>query len=135
MSEEKLDRIEGQLGQLLQIMGGFETRMTSLETRMNDRMDSLETCMNDRMDGLENRMNDRMDSLETRMNDRMSILEGTLAATMRSGFNNLRSSVNDIDADLAKVEQRAEDSARKVRRLNRRLMYIEGRTEENLDDN
>jgi chromosome segregation ATPase len=109
MSEEKLDRIESQLGQLLQAMGGFENRMNSLETRM--------------------------DGLENRMNDRMSILEGTLAATMRSGFNNLRSSVNDIDADLAKVEQRAEDSARKVRRLNRRLMYIEGRTEENLDDN
>jgi chromosome segregation ATPase len=120
MSEEKLDRIESQLGQLLQAMGGFETRMNSFETRM---------------DGLETRMNDRMNGLETRMNDRMSILEGTLAATMRSGFNNLRSSVNDIDADLAKVEQRAEDSARKVRRLNRRLMYIEGRTEENLDDN
>jgi chromosome segregation ATPase len=131
MSEEKLDRIESQLGQLLQAMGGFETRMNSFETRM----DGLETRMNDRMDGLETRMNDRMDSLENRMNDRMSILEGTLAATMRSGFNNLRSSVNDIDADLAKVEQRAEDSARKVRRLNRRLMYIEGRTEENLDDN
>ena len=64
------------------------------------------------------------------LEDRISVLEGTLLATMRGGFNNLRGTVNDIDADLAKVEQRAEDTARKVRRLNQRLMHLEGRTEE-----
>jgi hypothetical protein len=41
-------------------------------------------------------------------------------------------SINDIDTDLADVEQKAEDSARKIRRLNRRLMNAEGRTE--MDD-
>jgi chromosome segregation ATPase len=158
MSEERFDRLESQIGQVLQAMTGMDSRinnridglenrmtnlenhmdrldnrMDGLESRMNDRMTGLESHMNDRMDGLENRMNDRMNGLESRMNDRMSILETTLLTTMRGGFNSLRATVNDIDIDLARVEQRAEDNARKFRRLNQRIMHLEGRTEENPD--
>jgi chromosome segregation ATPase len=147
MSEERFDRLESQIGQVLQAMtgmdsrinnriDGLENRMTNLENHMDgldNRMDGLESRMNDRMDGLESRMNDRMTGLENRMNDRMSILETTLLTTMRGGFNSLRATVNDIDIDLARVEQRAEDNARKFRRLNQRIMHLEGRTEENPD--
>jgi chromosome segregation ATPase len=147
MSEERFDRLESQIGQVLQAMtgmdsrinnriDGLENRMTSLENHMDgldNRMDELESRMNDRMTGLESRMNDRMTGLESRMNDRMSILETTLLTTMRGGFNSLRATVNDIDIDLARVEQRAEDNARKFRRLNQRIMHLEGRTEENPD--
>jgi hypothetical protein len=41
--------------------------------------------------------------------------------------------INDMDIDLARVEQRTEDNARKFRRLNQRIMNLEGRTEENSD--
>jgi hypothetical protein len=87
------------------------------------------TGLEDRMTGFENSMT----GLENRINDRMSVLETTLSATMRGGFNSLRATVNDIDVDLARVEQRAEDNARKFRRLNQRIMHLEGRTEENPD--
>jgi chromosome segregation ATPase len=80
----------------------------------------------ERLDRIEAQIANLSRSLE----DRISILEGTLLATMRGGFNNLHGTVNDVDANLAKVEQRAEDTARKVRRLNQRLMNLEGRTEE-----
>jgi hypothetical protein len=40
---------------------------------------------------------------------------------------------NDVDVDLARNERKAEDNARKIRRLNQRLMHLEGRTDENLD--
>jgi chromosome segregation ATPase len=145
MSEERFDRLEGQIGQVLQAMTGMESRinnrmdgldnrMTGLENHMDgldNRMTGLENRMNDRMIGLENGMNDRMIGLENSMNDRMSILETTLLTTMRGGFNSLRATVNDIDVDLARVEQRAEDNARKFRRLNQRIMHLEGRTAEN----
>jgi hypothetical protein len=88
----------------------------------DERFDRIETLISQ---GLAN-LNQRLAGVE----DRMVVLETTLSATMRGGFINLRSIVNDIDVDLAKVEQRAEDTARKVRRLNQRLMYLEGRTEE-----
>jgi chromosome segregation ATPase len=119
MSEERFDRLETQIGQVLQAIIGFDVRITELESRMEERMTGLEN---------------RMTGLENRMNDRMSVLETTLSATMRGGFNSLRATVNDIDIDLAKVEQRAEDSARKVRRLNQRIMHLEGRTEENPEE-
>ncbi len=133
MSEERFDRLESQISQVLQAMTGLEDRMnariTGLENRMNDRMTGIE----DRMTGLEDRMNNRMTELENRMNDRMSVLEATLSTTMRGGFNSLRAIVNDIDIDLAKVEQRAEDNARKFRRLSQRIMHLEGRTDDNPD--
>jgi uncharacterized coiled-coil protein SlyX len=118
MSEERFDRLEAQIGQVLQVVLGLDNRVTGLENHMT---------------GLENRMSDQMTRLENRMNDRMSVLETTLSATMRGGFNSLRGTVNDIDIDLAKVEQRAEDNARKFRRLNQRIMHLEGRTEDNPD--
>jgi archaellum component FlaC len=147
MSEERFDRLESQIGQVLQAMTGMESRindrvtglenqMIDLENRMNDRMTGMESRMNDRMTGLEDRMTgfeNSMTGLENRINDRMSVLETTLSATMRGGFNSLRATVNDIDVDLARVEQRAEDNARKFRRLNQRIMHLEGRTEENPD--
>ncbi len=143
MSEERFDRLEAQISQVLQVVIGLDHRVTGLENRMTglenrvtgleNRMDEFENRMNDRIIGLENRMNGRIIGLENRMNDRMSVLETTLSATMRGGFNSLRATVNDIDMDLAKVEQRAEDNARKFRRLNQRIMHLEGRTEENQD--
>jgi chromosome segregation ATPase len=136
MSEERFDRLESQIGQVLQAMTGMDSRINNRIDGLENRMTNLENHMDgldNRMDGLESRMNDRMNGLESRMNDRMSILETTLLTTMRGGFNSLRATVNDIDIDLARVEQRAEDNARKFRRLNQRIMHLEGRTEENPD--
>jgi uncharacterized coiled-coil protein SlyX len=104
MSEERLERIENQLGQVLQAMTGLSDRMT----RMEDRM--------------------------TRMEDRVDIMEGTLLTTMRGGFNSLRGQINDVDVDLARNEKKAEDNARQIRRLNQRIMHLEGRTSEGRTD-
>jgi archaellum component FlaC len=93
MSEERLERIENQLGQVLQAITGLENRMTSMENRVD-------------------------------------VMEGTLLMTMRGGFNSLRGNINDVDIDLARNERKTDDNARQIRRLNRRLMFLEGRTEE-----
>ncbi len=118
MSEERLERIENQLGQVLQAIVGVADRMNGLENRMTsieNRMTTLET----RMTGLENRT---------------EVIEGTLLATMRGGFNFIRGHVNDLDVDLARNERKSEDSARQIRRLNRRLMHLEDRTDEDSDN-
>jgi archaellum component FlaC len=146
MSEERFDRIETQISNLSNLINqglagvnqaiiGMDQSITGMDQRMIG-MDQSITGMDQRMIGMDQsitgvnqaitNLNQRMTNIE----DRMEVLETTLSATMRGGFNNLRGIVNDIDADLAKVEQRAEDTARKVRRLNQRLMYLEGRTEE-----
>jgi archaellum component FlaC len=111
MSEEKLERIENQLGQVLQAIAGVADRVTGLESRMTN---------------LEGQM--------TRLENRTEVIEGTLLATMRGGFNFIRGHVNDLDIDLARNERKSEDSARQIRRLNRRLMHLEGRTDEDPDN-
>ncbi len=78
------------------------------------------------MTGLENRM--------TGLENRTEVVEGTLLATMRGGFNFIRGHINDLDVDLARNERKSEDSARQIRRLNRRLMHLEGRTDEDPDN-
>jgi chromosome segregation ATPase len=111
MSEERLERIENQLSQVLEVVVRLDNRMTNLENRM--------TNLENRMTGLENRT---------------EVVEGTLLATMRGGFNFIRGHVNDLDVDLARNERKSEDSARQIRRLNRRLMHLEGRTDEDPDN-
>jgi archaellum component FlaC len=96
MSEERLERIENQLGQVLQAITGLENRMTSMENRVD-------------------------------------VMEGTLLMNMRGGFNSLRGNINDVDIDLARNERKTDDNARQIRRLNRRLMFLEGRAEEDAD--
>jgi chromosome segregation ATPase len=118
MSEERLERIENQLGQVLQAIAGVADRVTGLESRM--------TNLEDRMTGLESQM--------TKLENRTEVVEGTLLATMRGGFNFIRGHVNDLDVDLARNERKSEDSARQIRRLNRRLMHLEGRTDEDPDN-
>jgi chromosome segregation ATPase len=118
MSEERFDRIETQISNLSNLINQGLTGMNQAISGVDQAVTGMDQAITS--------LNQRMTNIE----DRMEVLETTLSATMRGGFNNLRGTVNDIDADLAKVEQRAEDTARKVRRLNQRLMHLEGRTEE-----
>jgi chromosome segregation ATPase len=118
MSEERLERIENQLSQVLEVVVRLDNRMTNLEDGM--------TGLDNRMTNLENRM--------TGLENRTEVVEGTLLATMRGGFNFIRGHVNDLDVDLARNERKSEDSARQIRRLNRRLMHLEGRTDEDPDN-
>jgi archaellum component FlaC len=109
MSEERLERIENQLGQVLQAI-----------TIVDNSMTRIENCMI--------RIGDCMTRIETSM---IRIGNHTLHTTVSRGFNSLQGNVNDINADLARNDQKSEYSARQIRRLKRRLMYLEGRTEEN----
>ncbi len=125
MSEERLERIESQLGQVLQAIAGVADRAAGIEDRMTT-LESRMTSLEDRMTSLEDRM--------TGLENRTEVVEGTLLATMRGGFNFIRGHVNDLDVDLARNERKSEDSARQIRRLNRRLMHLEGRTDEDPDN-
>jgi chromosome segregation ATPase len=125
MSEERLERIENQLSQVLEVVVRLDNRMTNLEDGMTG-LDNRMTNLENRMTNLENRM--------TGLENRTEVVEGTLLATMRGGFNFIRGHVNDLDVDLARNERKSEDSARQIRRLNRRLMHLEGRTDEDPDN-
>ena len=104
MSEERLERIENQLSQVIQSIAVMQQNMTVMQQNM--------TVMQQNMTGMQN----RLDSME-----------GTLLTTMTGGFNSLQNYLIDLDIDLAENERKTEDNARKSRRLNQRLMRVEQR--------
>jgi protein tyrosine phosphatase (PTP) superfamily phosphohydrolase (DUF442 family) len=93
MSEERFDRLESQLAQVIEGMGVMQANMTA----MQNRIDSI---------------------------------EGTLLVAMRSGFESLQTSIDEIDHDLNIAEVQSERNARLNRKLNQRVTAIEAR----LDD-
>jgi DNA anti-recombination protein RmuC len=106
MSEEKLERIENQLSQVIQAVGTMQQNMTVMQQNM--------TVMQQNMMAMQN----RMDSME-----------GTLLTTMTGGFNSLQNYIIDLDTDLAHNERKTGDNARNNRRLNQRLMRLENRND------
>jgi chromosome segregation ATPase len=106
MSEERLERIENQLTQVLQAVGTMQQNMTVMQQHM--------TVMQQNM---------------TVMQNRMDSMEGTLLTTMTGGFNSLQNYIIDLDTDLAQNERKTADNARNNRRLNQRLMRLENRND------
>jgi L-ribulose-5-phosphate 3-epimerase UlaE len=86
MSEERFDRLENQLAQVIQAVSAMQKRIDSIE--------------------------------------------GTLLIAMRSGFESLQTSIDEIDHDLNIAEVQSERNARLNRKLNQRVTAIEAR----LDD-
>jgi chromosome segregation ATPase len=100
MSEERLERIENQLSQVIQAVGVMQQNMSVMQQNM------------------------------MAMQNRMDSMEGTLLTTMTDGFNSLQNYIIDLDTDLAQNERKTEDNARNNRRLNQRLMRLENRNDD-----
>jgi archaellum component FlaC len=100
MSEERLERIENQLAQLIQAISGTNQKISSMEQNLN--------AVREDVSGLRR----RIDSVE-----------GTLLTAMRDGFKRQSDYADDLNYDLAVNE-------RKTRRLSRRVSRLERTAEE-----
>jgi DNA anti-recombination protein RmuC len=107
MSEERLERIENQLTQVIQAVSGMQQNMTVMQQNM--------TVMQQNM---------------TVMQQNIDSTRGALLTVMNDGFTSLNKQVNDINIDLTVNEKKTEDNARKIRRVNQRLMQVEERHDE-----
>jgi FtsZ-binding cell division protein ZapB len=102
MSEERLERIENQLAQVVQAITIMQQNMTAIQQNMNVMQQNM-----------------------TAMQHRTDSMEGTLLTAMTDGFSSLKKYMIDLDIDLARNEQNTEELARKNRRLNQRMMRLE----------
>jgi septal ring factor EnvC (AmiA/AmiB activator) len=107
MSNERFDRLESQLAQVINGMGAMQTNIAAMQTNISAMQTNISA------------MQTRIDSIE-----------GTLLVAMRSGFESLQTAINDIDYDLNVAEVQSERNARLNRKLNQRVTAIEAR----LDD-
>jgi chromosome segregation ATPase len=121
MSEERFDRLEALISQVVGQIGGIENRIGGIE----NRIEGLENRIEGRLGALENRFNQlaqnqdamREDILELR--HRIDSVEGTLRLAIADGFRSHDSYLDDLNIDLAANE-------RQTRRLNRRVARLEG---------
>jgi chromosome segregation ATPase len=107
MSEERLERIENQLAQLIQAISGTEQKISSMDQKISSMDQNLNAVQED-VNGLRR----RIDSVE-----------GTLLTAMRDGFKRQSDYADDLNYDLAVNE-------RKTRRLSRRVSRLERTAEE-----
>jgi ClpP class serine protease len=107
MSEERFDRLESQLSQVIQGMSMMQQNMAMMQQNFEDKHNLLVQIVTTSF----NSLNQRVDTIEN------SLIQ-------------LSQQVNDINIDLTTNEQKTEDNARKTRRINQRLMRLEDRNDE-----
>jgi chromosome segregation ATPase len=95
MTEERLERIENQLDQILQALTGVNTRLITFEQNLNAAREDIRVLRN------------RIDSVE-----------GNIRMAISDGFKSHDAYLNDLNVDLATTE-------RQVRRLTRRTERLE----------
>jgi FtsZ-binding cell division protein ZapB len=87
----------------------------------------------ERFDRLENQLAQVIEGMHvmqpnmTAMQNRIDSIEGTLLVAMRSGFESLQTSIDEIDHDLNIAKVQSERNARLNRKLNQRVTAIEAR--------
>jgi methyl-accepting chemotaxis protein len=115
MSEERLDRIESQLAQLIQ-------GMTVIQQTMATKQDVNE--VNNRIDAVQQDITDIKDDL-TQLNQRIDSVHGTLNIAISEGFKRLNANIIDVNRALGENEEKTDDNVasietttRNIRRLN-----------------
>jgi chromosome segregation ATPase len=102
MSEERLERIENQLGQLLQGMTTMQQNISAMQQNQNTLRDNQNAFRED----------------VVALRNRIDSVEGTLRIAISDGFRSHDLYLDDMNADLAANE-------RQTRRLNRRVERLE----------
>jgi FtsZ-binding cell division protein ZapB len=107
MSEERFDRLEGQLTQLIQAVGTMQQNIGTMQQNMG--------AMNQNIDAL------REDVIALR--HRIDSVEGSQQIVIREGFQSLMSYNDDLNYELS-------DTARQTRLLKRRVIRLERKEKE-----
>jgi FtsZ-binding cell division protein ZapB len=107
MSEERFDRLEGQLTQLIQSVGTMQQNISTMQQNMG--------AMNQNIDAL------REDVIALR--HRIDSVEGSQQIVIREGFQSLMSYNDDLNYELS-------DTARQTRLLKRRVIRLERKEKE-----
>jgi chromosome segregation ATPase len=121
MSEERFDRLESQLTQLIQGMTVMQQDITGMKGDIT---------------GMKDDITDIKDDL-TQLNQRVDSVQGTLNIAVSEGFKRLNTNIIDVSRALGENEEKTDDNAssietttRNIRRLNQRLLRLEQRSEE-----
>jgi chromosome segregation ATPase len=121
MSEERLNQIDSRLNGIDGKLGEIEDSIVIVTQTM--------TAMQQNMISMQQNMNAMREDIHL-LRQRDNSLEGAITIIVRDGFSSLRRYLDDLNYDLSETEQRMGDNERKHRRLNRRVVRLERKEEE-----
>jgi FtsZ-binding cell division protein ZapB len=107
MSEERFDRLEGQLAQIIQAVGTMQQNISTMQQNIG--------AMNQNVDALREDV--------TTLRHRIDSVEGSQQIIIREGFQSLMSYNDDLNYELS-------DTARQNRLLKRRVIRLERKDKE-----
>lgn len=116
MSEARFDRIEAQISELREMMLQNMQNMNVMHQNINAMQQNLNVMQQDTTATKQNVNALSEDVLAIR--HRVDSIEGTVAITIKEGFESMRNYLDDLNYDLANNE-------RKTRRLSRRVSRLE----------
>jgi FtsZ-binding cell division protein ZapB len=122
MSDERFDRLENQLSQVIQSIATMQQNMTSMQQNMTTMQQNMASkqdlaAVEQKISALGNNLDAAREDIIA-LRQRIESNEGTLLVTIRDGFRRQEDFINDLNYDLSVNE-------RKTRRLNRRVSRLE----------
>jgi chromosome segregation ATPase len=122
MSEERFDRLESQLSQVIQGMGMMQQNIIGLQQNMSAMQQNMATkqdlaVVEQKVLAMQNNLDAAREDIAS-LRRRVDSNEGTLIVAIREGFRSRETLMDDINFDLAANE-------RKTRRLSRRVSRLE----------
>ena len=129
MSDERFDRLESQLSQVIQSIATMQLNMATMQQNMATKQDlaAVEqkvSGIEQKVSGIEQKVTALGNNLDAVREDvitlrrRIESSEGTALIAIRDGFRRQENSINDLNYDLSVNE-------RKTRRLSRRVSRLE----------
>jgi predicted nucleic acid-binding Zn-ribbon protein len=129
MSEERFDRLESQLTQVIQGMAVMQQNMASMEQKVSG-IEQKVSGIEQKVSGIEQKLSAVEQNVNAAREDIISLrhktdsIEGGVSVVIRNTFTAYQRNVDDLNVDLVNNE-------RKTRRLNRRVERLE---RQDLDD-
>jgi chromosome segregation ATPase len=130
MSDERFDRLENQLSQVIQAIGTMQQNMATMQQSIGTMQQEI-TAVNQKVSVIEQKVSvveqkvtalgNNLDAVREDVNSlrrRVESNEGTVLVAIRDGFRAQEDSINDLNYDLSVNE-------RKTRRLSRRVARLE----------
>ena len=121
MSEERFDRLESQLTQVIQAIGTMQQNISTMQQNMATKQDLA--AVEQKVSGIEQNVNAIREDIFS-LRNRIDSVEGAVSVVIRGTFVAHQSFVDDLNFDLLRNE-------RKTRRLSRRVARLE---RQELDD-
>ena len=122
MSEERFDRLESQLTQVIQAIGTMQQNLVSVEQKVTG-IEQKVVGIEQKVVSLEQNLNAVREDIFS-LRNRIDSVEGAVSVVIRGTFVAHQSFVDDLNFDLLRNE-------RKTRRLSRRVARLE---RQELDD-